>query len=110
MLVPKTKNNTRNLILGRMPMKIYPLGSFRRGAVEMNLTRNHKVVVRSLASLSGLRIWRCYELWCRLQMRLGSGVSVAVAQAGSCSSDWTPSLGSFICQGIGPRNGKKTIK
>ena len=28
--------------------------------------------VRSLASLSGLRVWRCHELWCRSQMRLGS--------------------------------------
>ena len=29
----------------------------------------------SLASLSGLRIWRCHELWCRSQMRLRSGVA-----------------------------------
>ena len=43
--------------------------------------------VRSLASLSGLEIQRCHELWCRLQMRLGSGVAVAVVQAGSYSSD-----------------------
>ena len=35
--------------------------------------------VRSLASLSGLRILRCHELWCRLQMRLRSGIAVAVA-------------------------------
>ena len=28
--------------------------------------------VRSLASLSGLRIWRCPELWCRSQMKLRS--------------------------------------
>ena len=28
--------------------------------------------VRSLASLSGLKIWRCHELWCRSQMWLGS--------------------------------------
>ena len=41
-----------------------------------NLTRNHEV--RSLASLSGLAIWRCCELWCRLQMRLRSGVAVAL--------------------------------
>ena len=39
--------------------------------------------VPSLASLSrlrisGLRIWRCRELWYRLQMRLRSGVAVAV--------------------------------
>ena len=25
-----------------------------------------KLRVRSLASISGLRIWRCRELWCRL--------------------------------------------
>ena len=30
-----------------------------------NPTRNHEVVVRSLAPLSGLRIWCCCELWCR---------------------------------------------
>ena len=35
--------------------------------------------VRTLASLSGLGIWCCYELWCRLQMWLGSCVAVAVA-------------------------------
>ena len=27
--------------------------------------------VRSLASLSELKIWHCYELWCRLQTLLG---------------------------------------
>ena len=31
-----------------------------------------KIQLRSLASLSGLRIWHCHELWCRSQMRLGS--------------------------------------
>ena len=35
--------------------------------------------VRSLASLSGLRIRRCWELWCRSQTRLRSGVAMAVA-------------------------------
>ena len=34
--------------------------------------------VRSLASLSGLTIRRCRELWCRLQTRLGSRVAVAL--------------------------------
>ena len=29
-----------------------------------NPTRNHEVSVQTLASLSGLRIWGCYELWC----------------------------------------------
>ena len=35
---------------------------------------------RSLASLSGLRIRRCSELWYRLQTWLGSQVAVAVAE------------------------------
>ena len=35
--------------------------------------------VRSLASLCGLGIWRCHELWCRWQTWLGSGVAVVVA-------------------------------
>ena len=30
-------------------------------------------------------------------MQLGSGVAVAVAQAGNYSSDWTPSLGASTC-------------
>ena len=34
--------------------------------------------VQSLASFGGLEIWRGYELWRRLQMRLGSHVAVAL--------------------------------
>ena len=34
--------------------------------------------VQFLASLSGLRIRHCHELWCRSQMWLGSGIAVAV--------------------------------
>ena len=49
--------------------------------------------VQSLASLSGLRIRHCRELWHRSQMRLGSDVAVAVVEAGSCSFNSTPSLG-----------------
>ena len=49
--------------------------------------------VRSLALLSGLKIWHCYKLWHRLQMRLGPYVAVAVVWAGSCHSDSAPSLG-----------------
>ena len=59
--------------------------------------------VRSLASLSGLRIQHCHELWCRSQMQLRSGI----AMAGSCSSYWTPSLGTSIYCKYGP---KKTTK
>ena len=34
--------------------------------------------VQSLASLSELRIRCCRELWCRLEMQLGSQVAVAL--------------------------------
>uniref|UniRef100_A0A8D0PFN0 Leucine rich repeats and calponin homology domain containing 1 n=1 Tax=Sus scrofa TaxID=9823 RepID=A0A8D0PFN0_PIG len=37
-----------------------------------------RIRVRSLASLSGLRIPHCLELWCRLQTQLGSCVAMAV--------------------------------
>ena len=43
-----------------------------------NPTRNHEVAGLTLALLSGLRIRRCRELWCRLQRRLGSHVAVAL--------------------------------
>ena len=66
--------------------------------------------VRSLPLLSGLRLRRCRELWCRLQTRLGSRVAVALAWACGYSSDSTPSLGTSICRGSSPRNSKKTKK
>ena len=49
-----------------------------------------RMQVRSLASVSGLRIWRCHELWCRSQTRLGSDVAVAVVQACGCSFQFDP--------------------
>ena len=42
-----------------------------------NLTSIHEDGGSIPAILSGLRIWRCYELWYRSQTWLGSGVSVA---------------------------------
>ena len=66
--------------------------------------------VRVLASLSGLRVRRCRELWCRLQTWLRSCVAVAVVQAGGYSSDSTPNLGTSKCCRSSPRNGKKTKK
>jgi len=62
--------------------------------------------VRSLASLSGLRIWRGCELWCRSQMWLGSGVAVA-GIGWQYSSDSTPSLGPSICHRCSPQKTKK---
>ena len=43
--------------------------------------------LQSLASLSGLRIRGCHELWCRSQMQLGSDIAVAVVAASGYSSD-----------------------
>ena len=63
--------------------------------------------LRSLASLSGLRIQHCRDLRCRSQMRLGSCVAVALVQVGSYSSDSTTSLGTSTCHGSSPRKGKK---
>ena len=65
--------------------------------------------VQPLASLSGLRIQCCGELWYRLQVGLGSCVAVAVAQADSDSnsSDWIPRLGTSICCRYSPKKTKK---
>ena len=62
--------------------------------------------VRSLASLSGLRIQHCCNLWRTSQTQLGSQVAVAVALAGGYSSNWTPSLGTSICHGCIPKKTK----
>ena len=61
--------------------------------------------VWSLASLSGLRIQCCSELWFRLQKWLGS--DTAVAWASSFSSNLTPSLGTSMCHGCGPKKKKE---
>ena len=44
------------------------------GSVEINLTSNHK----DTGSIPDLAQWHCYELWCKSQSQLGSGVAVAV--------------------------------
>ena len=51
-----------------------------------------RMQVGSQASLSGLGIWRCCELWCRSKRWLGSHVALAVAVAGSLSPDLTTYL------------------
>ena len=56
-------------LLGEFPLW---LSGLRTQLVSMRMQ------VPSLASLSGLRIWHCRELWCRLQMWLLSLVAVAV--------------------------------
>ena len=95
--------------LNRRPQPI-KLQSSRHGAMETNQNRNHKVAVPSLASLSGLRIWRCCELWYRLQTRLRTGVAVAVVYTDRCSSYSTPSPGTSICCECSPQKTKDKNK
>ena len=61
-------------------------------------------------SIPGLAQWVkdpvCRELCCRSQTWLGSGLAVAVVEAGSCSSNSTPRLGTSICCRCSPE--KKT--
>jgi len=63
-----------------------------------------------MAFLSGFRIKRYCELWCRSQILLGSEVVVAVVYASNYSSDWTPSLGNSICRRYSPKKTKKKEK
>ena len=58
-----------------------------------------KMQVQSLASLYGLRIQRGCKLQHESQMGLRSHIAVAVVQAGSCSSNSTPGLGTSIWHG-----------
>ena len=74
-----------------------------------SLTRNHEIV-RSIPRLaSGLRIQRCRELWCRLQMRLRSCVAVALAKAGGTAPirplAWEPPYAACVA----PEKTKKYI-
>ena len=44
-------------------------------------------------------------------MQLGSGIAVTVVDAGSCSSDWTPRLGTSIyCKCSPKKKGKQTTE
>ena len=67
-----------------------------------------RLQVRSLALLSGLRIWCCHVLWCRFQMQLRSQVAIHVAS--SYSSGSTPRLGISVCCRCEPKKEKKKKK
>ena len=95
------KNLIRHFQLREFPLQ---LSGLRICLVSMRMR------VQSLASLSGLGIWCCHELWFSSQMRLGSCIAVAVAQAGSCSSNSTPSLGTSICHQCSPKTKTKKKK
>ena len=64
-----------------------------------------------VGSIPGLTQWvkdLALLEWCRLQTLLRSFVAVAVVYAGSCSSNSTPSLGTYICLGCGPKKSTHT--
>ena len=67
MQTPKTKTKTK--------IKEFPLWLSGNEPRRLGTTA---FWVQSLALLSGLRIWCCHELWCRLQTWLGSHVAVAL--------------------------------
>ena len=72
---------------------------------------NPTSVHEDMGSIPGLTqwvgIWCCHELWCRSQIRLGSGVALAVVQAGSFSSNSLSSLGTSMCPRCNPKKRKK---
>ena len=71
--------------------------SSHHGSEGRNLTSIHEDAGQIPALLIGLSIQHCSELWCRSQTWLRSYAAVAVVQAGSNSSNSTPSLGTSIC-------------
>ena len=78
-------------------------GSPHRGSVVRKPLLSMRTWVQSLASLSGLSIHRCHELWCRSRMQLGSYIAMAMMQAtatAGCSY-------SSVSTGAGLRRPKK---
>ena len=64
--------------------------------------------VWSLVLLNGSGIQHCHELWCRSLVPLRSGVAVAVALAGSCSSNGPQAWElPYALLGCGPKKQKK---
>ena len=77
------------------------------------MVKNPTNIHEDVGSIPGLAQWRiqhCYELWQRLQTQLRSHVAVAVVQAGSCSSDLIPSLGTSTYRRCGPKTQKNKNK
>ena len=48
------------------------------GRLQISLV-SMRMWVQSLAEISGLRMWHCYELWCRSKTQPGFGIAVTVA-------------------------------
>ena len=67
--------------------------------------------VRSLAPISGLRIWHCRELWYAGRRRSLDPVLLWLRhRPGSCSSNLTPTMGTSPCPRYGPKRKKEKKK
>ena len=51
----------------REPFSVFYKNTSHCGTVEANMSRDHEVVVSIPGLASGLRIWHCRKLCCRLQ-------------------------------------------
>lgn len=61
------------------------------------LKESTRMLVQSLATISGLRMQHCFRVYQTSKMCLRTNVVMAVAQANTWSSDLTPSSGTSIC-------------
>ena len=94
----------------REPFSVFYKNTSHCGTVEANMSRDHEVVVSIPGLASGLRIWHCRKLCCRLQTWLRSGVPLDEVKAGDYRSDSTPSLETSICHRQGPKKTKDQKK
>ena len=77
------------------------------GSADINPPRICEDAHSMPASFSRIRIRGCPELCCRSQMQLGSHIALAMAEACSCRSDVTPSLGTSIGSTCVPQRRKQ---
>ena len=88
-----------NILLQKIPKLGVPVVAQQKRIQRVSM----RMRVPFLASLSGLRIRRCRELWCKSQTPLGFCILWLAAVA----LIWPLSLGTSKCRGCGPVKQKK---